>query len=188
MVIARYIQELGGIVGPSQHKIAVPGIDCHVGQRILSRHPLMLRQMPIQHVQLALGFHRIAVDRVFLLGWRIGVEMPEASAHERRGSHLPEEPAEHLGPLRRVLRDEGPAELFRQVEHDRGAFEHPLRRGHAMIHQRRYLGIRVHFDKARTELFALADVDQPGVVFGVMARFKQLFQQDRDLHAIWRGQ
>jgi hypothetical protein len=37
-----------------------------------------------------------------------------------------------------------------------------------MVHQRRDLGVRVDLDEAGAELVALADIDQPGVVFGVL--------------------
>src|SRR3546814_11573728 len=46
---------------------------------------------------------------------------------------------------------------------------------------------RIGADETARKLIALADVDQPGVIFGArMARREQLLEHHRDLHAIGR--
>ena len=57
----------------------------------------LLGQVPVEHVELALDLHREAVDRVFDLGRRIGVEVAEAAAQVRRAAHLPEQPRQAVG-------------------------------------------------------------------------------------------
>ena len=61
--------------------------------------------MPVEHIELALDLHGVAVDRVFPLLRRIGVEMPEPATEIGGGAHLPEEPREHLGPGLEALND-----------------------------------------------------------------------------------
>jgi hypothetical protein len=124
-----------------------------------------LGQAAVEHIQLALGFHREAVDRVFDLARRIGVEMPEAAAQVGRAAHLPEQPRQALGALPQVGGQEG-AELLGQVQQDRAGLEHADRLRPAAVDQRRDLGVRVGRDEAAAELLAFVDADQPGVVFG----------------------
>ena len=58
-----------------------------------------------------------------------------------------------------------------------------------MIHQGRDLGVRIGLDKAAAELVAIADPDQPGVVFSTrMAERQQLLQQHRHLDPVGRAQ
>ena len=71
------------------------------------------------------------------------------------------------------------------MHQDRAALEHPHRLCAAAVHQRRDLGVRVDLDKAGAELVALADVDQPGVIFGArVALGQQLLQHHGDLHPV----
>jgi len=68
--------------------------------------------------------------------------------------------------------------LLRQIDEDRARFEHAHRLGLGTVEQSRDLRIRIDGDKAAAELVALADPDQPGVVFGAaMAERQQLFQR-----------
>ncbi len=155
-----------------------------------ARHVLVVGEVPVEHVHLALHLHRVAVDRVFDLHRRIGIEMAEAAAEIGRGSHLPEQPVHRLGARPDVRRQEG-AEFLGQIEQDRAGFEQPDRLAAALrrvIHHRRDLGIRIDRDEAGAELVALADADQPGVVFGVrIAGGEQLLQHHRDLHPVRRA-
>src|SRR3546814_14917405 len=50
------------------------------------------RQPAVEHVHLPLHLHRIAIDRIFLLDGRIGIEMAEAAAQKGRAAHLPHQP------------------------------------------------------------------------------------------------
>ena len=146
------------------------------------------RQPLVQHVQQPLRLHREAVDRVFDLDRRIGVEMPEAAADIGRAAHLPEQPRQALGARRRVGRQEG-AELLGEMDQDRAGLEHADRLRSAAIHQRGDLRVRIDRDEAAAELLALIDADQPGVVLGALvARGQQLLQHDGDLHAVRRAQ
>ena len=57
-----------------------------------------------------------------------------------------------------------------------------------MVDQRRDLRVRIDRDKATPELLAVSDVDQVGVVLRILAEGQQLFQEHRDLHAVWRSE
>ena len=58
-----------------------------------------------------------------------------------------------------------------------------------MVHHGRDLRVRVDVDKAGGKLVALADIDQPGVIFGTaVTGCEQLFQQDCHFHTIWRAE
>jgi hypothetical protein len=171
-----------------QRTVPRPGGD--IGQGVVvPRQVAAFGQQPVEHVHLPLDLHRIAVDGVLQLLGRIGIEVPEAAAQEGRTAHLPEQPAERLGTRRTRCRQEGPAELLRQIHEDGPRLEHPHRLGPAAVHEGRDLGIGVHLDKAAAELLAFVDADQPGVVFrAAVAQGQQLFQQDGDLHAIGRAE
>mmetsp|Transcript_1028 Transcript_1028/g.2629 ORF Transcript_1028/g.2629 Transcript_1028/m.2629 type:complete len:265 (-) Transcript_1028:326-1120(-) len=183
-------QELPGTVEHALDQRAIPGPGGHVGNRVvLAGQIAALGQQAVQHVELALDLHRIAVDRVGLLGGRVGIEVAEAAAEEGRAAHLPEQPAQRLRPLGTARRQEGAAELFRQIHQDRAGLEHPHRLGAAAVQQRRDLGVGVHRDEAAAELLAFVDADQPGVVLGAgVAEGQQLLQHHRDLDAIGRAQ
>src|SRR3546814_4929147 len=78
------------------------GPDRHVGDRVRAAgHVLVVRQVPIEDVELALGLHRETVDGVFDLDRRIGVEMPEAAAEIGGAAHLPEQPVQAFRARRR---------------------------------------------------------------------------------------
>src|SRR5690554_4952333 len=187
--IALGIKEFGGAVHLVGHYAAIPGPDGHVGDAVLVPGDIgVVGQLPIEHVQLTLGFHGVAVDRVLVLLRRVGVEVTEAAADEGRTAHLPEQPVEALGTTTDVLRNEG-AELVRQIQQDGAGLEQPQRRVHAGVEHRRDLGVGVDLDEAAAELIALADADQPGVVFRLAeAGLQQLLEHDGDLDPVGRGQ
>src|SRR3546814_19284929 len=57
----------------------------------------------------------------------------------------------------------------------------------AAVDERGDLAVRIGADEAARKLVALADIDQPGVIFGArMARREQFLEHHRDLHAIGR--
>src|SRR5690554_5008846 len=187
--IALGIKEFGGAVHLVGHYATIPGPDGHVGDAVLVPGDIgVVGQLPIEHVQLTLGFHGVAVDRVLVLLRRVGVEVTEAAADEGRTAHLPEQPVEALGTTTDVLRNEG-AELVRQIQQDGAGLEQPQRRVHAGVEHRRDLGVGVDLDEAAAELIALADADQPGVVFRLAeAGLQQLLEHDGDLDPVGRGQ
>jgi hypothetical protein len=76
----------------------------------------------VQHVKLAFGFHRKAVDRVFDFHRRIAEEVAKAAAEERRRALQPEQPVEGFGAACRIFGQEE-AELFRQIEQDAAGFK-----------------------------------------------------------------
>src|SRR3546814_2649565 len=100
-----------------------------------SRVILMRRQLAIEHVELALHFHRIAVDRIFLLRRRIGIEMAETAAEKGRAAHLPHQPRQRFGTLCGVGRQES-AEFFGKMDQDCARFEHPDRFAAATVDER----------------------------------------------------
>ena len=116
------------------------------------------RQMAVEDVELALGLHGEAIDGVFDLGWRIGIEMAEAAAKIGRAAHLPEQPRQAFGAGGRLGRQEG-AEFFRQIHQDRARLEHADRLCAAAVHQRRNFRVGIGCDKTAAELVAVLDPD-----------------------------
>ncbi len=143
--------------------------------------------MTVEHVELALHLHRVAVDGIFDVDGRIGIEMAETAAEEGGRAHLPEQPVHRLRAGPEIRRQEG-AEFFGEIDHDGGGFEDAQRLPailRLMVHQRRDLRIRIDADEARAELVALADIDQPGIVLRARVPGRQqLFEQDRHFHAV----
>ena len=114
--------------------------------------------------------------------------MAEAATEIGRTAHLPEQPRQALGPGRRLGRQES-AERLGEMGEDRSRLEHAERLRPAAVDQRRNLRVRVRVDEPRPELVAVADLDQPGVVFGAgMAGGQQFLEQDSDLLAVGRAQ
>jgi len=78
------------------------------------------------------------------------------------------------------------SELLGEVEQDRAAFEHPLGIGRvAAVEERGDLAVGTDRDEARAELLALADFDQPGVIFRAdVAKGEQFLEHDRHLDPV----
>ena len=75
------------------------------------------------------------------------------------------------------------------MEQDRARFENPGRPGRRIVDQRRDLRVGVDRDEPRAELVALADVDDPGVVFrAFVPGGQQLLKHHGDLDAVGRRQ
>src|SRR6516162_4875162 len=77
------LQERARVVvgGAVQYAVAVPRPDRNIGDRIfVAGDELIVRKLPVEHVELAFHLHRKTVDGVFDLHRRIGVEMPKATA------------------------------------------------------------------------------------------------------------
>src|SRR5208282_3699392 len=106
------------------------------------RHILGLRETAVEHVELTLHLHRVAIDRILDLRRRVGEEVAESSAEIRRASHLPEQPGQAFGARAGLGRQEG-AKLFREIEQDRAGLEDPDRLRTAAIYHRRYLGVGI---------------------------------------------
>ena len=168
---------------------AIPRPARHVGDGVfVARYVLPVGKLPVQDVELALRFHREAVDRVLLLHISVRVEVSEAAAEIGCAAHLPEQPVHGFGALGVVSRQEG-AELFREIEQDRAGLEHPSRWVGAVVHHSWNFRVRVGRHEAAAELVAVVDRNQPGVVFraGVAAR-QQFLQHHRDFYAIRRAE
>src|SRR5438132_346709 len=75
----------------------------------------------------------------------------------------PEEPRKAIGAGRSLGRDEA-TELFREMEQNGAGLEDAHRLVAGVVDQRWDLGIRVDIDEPRSELIALSDLDQPGIV------------------------
>ena len=185
--VGLHLEELLRIVETVQHELPVPGVRRHVRDVVrLAAEERPRREIPVEHVELALDLHGVAVDGVLELLRCVGVEMAEAAAEIGCGSHLPEQPGQALRPLRAARRDER-VELLRQVEKNRGGLEHARGRGRAAVEQAGDLRVRVDVDEPAAELVPLADVDEPGVVLRLLdAERQELLQQDRHLHAVRR--
>src|SRR3954452_5933762 len=80
---------------------AIPWPDRDIGDRIVgARDIFAFGEAAVEDVELALGLHGVAVDRIFDLHWGVGEEMAEASAEEWRAAHLPKEPRQGFGSFR----------------------------------------------------------------------------------------
>src|SRR5690554_2864887 len=146
-----HLKELTGIIEPPQRQLSIPGPDGDIGNGVLITGKIArLRQAALQDVELTLGLHGETIDGVLHLERRIGVEVTEAAAKIGGAAHLPEQPVQCFGTLRRALGQKF-AELLRQIEQYRARFEYPGRRRGAMIHQRRNLGVGIGLDKAAAE-------------------------------------
>src|SRR3546814_14229342 len=100
--------------------------------------------------------------------------MAETAAEKGRAAHLPHQPRQRFGTLCGVGRRES-AEFFGKMDQDCARFEHPDRFAAATVDERGDLAVRIGADEAARKLVALADVDQPGVIFGAsLARREQL--------------
>ena len=70
--------------GAVHHAVAVPRPDRHIGDCILvAGDELIVRELPVEHVELAFQLHCKTVDGVFDFHRSVGVEMPEAAAPDR---------------------------------------------------------------------------------------------------------
>ena len=78
----------------------------------------VISQLAVEYVELALDLHGVTVDRVLVFLRRVGIEMPETAAEERRRTHLPEQPVQCFGAGAGFGRQKG-TELFREVDQDR---------------------------------------------------------------------
>ena len=114
--------------------------------------------------------------------------MAKAAAQQGRRAHLPEQPVQGFSAHVRIARQKS-VKLFGQIKQDGTRLKHPSRRGSAVVHQGRNLGIRVGRDETAAELVPLVNADQPGVVLGAaVAQRQQFLQQYRHLDAIGRSQ
>ncbi len=153
----------------------------------LARQILALRQAPVEHVELALHLHREAVDRVFDLGRRVGVEVAEAAAEIGRAAHLPEQPRQAFGARRwpsvgrKAPNFSARCSRIAPDSNTRIGFG-PLRSISAGI---------LEFGLTATKPlpnWSPVDPDQPGIVLGAaVAERQQLLQHHRDLHAVRRA-
>ena len=111
--------------------------------------------------------------------------MPETAAQERCSAHLPHEPGQGFRAPLRLGGQELP-KLLGQVNEDRAGLEDADRFGPGPVDERWDLRVWIDRHKARAELIALADVDQPGVVLGAcVTALEQLLEHDRDLDPVW---
>jgi hypothetical protein len=181
-------KEFTRVVGLAFHHQAVPGVNGDVGNAVVvTRHVGPLGQVAVQHVELALDLHGEAVDGVFELLGRVGVKVAETTAQVGRRTHLPEQPIERFGARGGALGQQG-TKLFGQIQQDGAGLKHARGRLGAAVEQGRNFGVGVDRHKTAGELVAIADFDEPAVVFGAgVAQGEQLFEHHRDLHAVGRG-
>src|SRR5580704_2812084 len=185
VLVIVHAEKLGRAVLSAPHQSAVPGPDGHVRNRVVgARDIFAFREAAVEDIEQALRLHCEAIDGVFDLERRVGVEMAESAAEIWRRAHLPEEPRKALRALGGFGRQED-SKLLREIEQDCAGLEEPDRLRTAAVHQSRDLRVWIDGDEVAAELLTLVDPDQPGVVLGAfMAQRQQLLEHDRDLLAI----
>src|SRR5262245_37395320 len=98
VLVVPYLQEFGTAVLVVLRQAAVPWPNRDVGDGVaIAGDVFVFSETPVEHVEQALRLHGKAVDGIFDLGRRIGVEMAEAATNVGRAAHLPEEPGQALG-------------------------------------------------------------------------------------------
>ena len=189
MHIGVHIEKLFRFIQVVEHQAAIPGPVRHIGDGVVvATEEAPLGEVAIQHIQLTLHFHGETVDRVLEFLRRIGIKMAKTATQVRHTAHLPEQPGKTFRARAGVFRQEL-AEFFRQIEQYRAGLEHPRGRVGTAIQQCGNLGVGVDLDKAGTELIALKDVDQPGIIFrALVTQCQQLLQQHRHFHTVRRGE
>ena len=111
--------------------------------------------------------------------------MAKPAADIGRAAHLPEQPGQAFGARRGLGRQKRIVEFLGKVHQDGGGLEDADRLWAAAVDHRRDLRVRVDRDKPAAELIALADADQPGIVFGALVtQGQQLLEHDRHFDAI----
>mmetsp|Transcript_29286 Transcript_29286/g.82624 ORF Transcript_29286/g.82624 Transcript_29286/m.82624 type:complete len:240 (-) Transcript_29286:153-872(-) len=156
-----------------------PWVYRHVRDGVLVHDEVPPLQLLVQHIQLSLGLHGVAVNRVLDLQGGIVVEVAKAATHERSAAMLPEEPVQALCPLPLVLWNES-IESLRQVKQDAACLKHSKRGGELVVEERRDFGVGIHSHETGRELVQVHDVDLPGVVLDTL-EFIQLLEEDGDL-------
>eukprot|EP00406_Dinophysis_acuminata_P070681 CAMPEP_0179295384 /NCGR_PEP_ID=MMETSP0797-20121207/44397_1 /TAXON_ID=47934 /ORGANISM="Dinophysis acuminata, Strain DAEP01" /LENGTH=318 /DNA_ID=CAMNT_0021004633 /DNA_START=16 /DNA_END=969 /DNA_ORIENTATION=+ len=176
-----------GHVPPAEEGLE-PGVHGDVRDRVLGpAEVLPVLEALICHVDCPLHLHGVPVDGVLHLPGRVGVEVPEPAADERRRGHLPHQPADALRAGSRACRDEA-AVLVGEVQQDRARLEDTDRAARVRpVHQRRDFRVWVRRHEARGELVAGHDVDRPGVVLDAQG-LVQLLEQNGHLLAVGRPQ
>jgi len=123
MGVRRQIQEFRSFVelfaahDPRHHS--------HVGNSVLvPAQELLVCEVQVQHVELALGFHREAVNGVLDLHGRVLVEVAEPTPDVRGRRCLPEQPVVALAAGARVGGDEGVVLCFGHMLQDVAGLKH----------------------------------------------------------------
>src|SRR6202011_5017596 len=98
VLVLLHAQEFAPTIEHALRQTAVPGPDRDICDRIVvTCHILVVRKLPVEHVELTLHLHREPIDRVFDLGRRVGVEVTKPAAEIGRAAHLPEQPRQAFG-------------------------------------------------------------------------------------------
>src|SRR6056297_1294000 len=119
MLVALHIKKFARAIKPSKAQLPVPRPDRDIGDSIVitcDKGPF--GQLPVEHVELALGFQRETVDGVLPFFGSICVEMAKAAAEIGRAAHLPHQPIDRFG-ARRALAGQERVELLGQMHQDR---------------------------------------------------------------------
>ena len=75
------LQELGCVIGMAVQNRAVPWVDCHIGNCVLVATDVSVVSKPlIKQVELPFNFHRVAVNGVFDLHRRVGIEVTKSAS------------------------------------------------------------------------------------------------------------
>lgn len=91
-----------------------PGIDRHVGNRVIATDVFAIGQPMIQDTIETIGLVHVAIDRVLNLFDGIAREMMVLSRHRPETAHLPHQPLDDIEAFPRLYRQEL-AGLLRQI-------------------------------------------------------------------------
>src|SRR5882762_6492565 len=131
------LKELGSLIEPALCQTSVPRPDGDIGDGVVAAGDEFVRfESSVEHVELTLRLHGEPIYSIFDPGWRVGIEVAEASTDVRRASRLPEQPREAFG-ARAVSGRQEDAELLGEVYQDGTGLEYSKGHRVALVHQSR---------------------------------------------------
>src|SRR5882757_1135658 len=87
------LKELGSLIEPALCQTSVPRPDGDIGDGVVAAGDEFVRfESSVEHVELTLRLHGEPIYSIFDPGWRVGIEVAEASTDIGRASRLPEQP------------------------------------------------------------------------------------------------
>ena len=135
-----------------------PGIDRHVGDRVIARDPLAFGERAFQYTVETVHLVGVALDAIGHLLRGELAEVVGLARHRAESADLPEEPLQHPVAALRFLRQEAAGALG-QIHEDGTRFKDRQRRAARVVDDhRRDLVVRADLEEVGLELRAAGDV------------------------------